>query len=86
MDQNHCQLPYKGSQDSFSNPLKQMVTGVKEHGFRIHMFPTIDTITKGANLTIYILDLIIEKWKDRNGYYPTIIFLQVDGGAENANK
>lgn len=86
MDQKHCELPYKGSQDSFPNPLKQMITGVKEHGYGVHLFPCIDSVAKGANLTIYIVDTIIEQWKERHGYYPTKIYLQVDGGAENANK
>jgi hypothetical protein len=28
----------------------------------------------------------LEEWKNRNGYYPTEIYLQADGGCENANK
>ena len=87
MDQSHCVLPWDGTQSSFSDPLKQMIIGVKEHGYSVHLFPCIDTISKGANLTIYIIDKVIELWKERHGgVYPTIIYLQVDGGSENANK
>ena len=85
-EQSHCQLPWKGTQNSFQNPFKQMVVGVKEHGFGIHIFPTINTIRKGANLIIYCIDSVIEQWKQRNGVYPTEIYIQIDGGSENANE
>ena len=52
MDQSHCVLPWDGTQSSFSDPLKQMIIGVKEHEYGVHLFPCIDTISKGANLTI----------------------------------
>lgn len=32
MDQNHCHVPYLGTQQQFSSPLKQHIVGVKEHG------------------------------------------------------
>lgn len=87
MDQQHCQLPWNGTQSSFGEPLKQKIVGVKEHGYGVHLFPVIDTDRKKANLMIYIIDTVIEKWKERhNGVYPTKIYLQVDGGSENANK
>ena len=87
MDQQHCQLPWNGTQSKFSNPLKQKIIGVKEHGYGVHLFPAIDTVRKGANLMIYIIDKVIEDWKERHGgVYPTKIYLQVDGGSENANK
>jgi hypothetical protein len=86
MDQKHCQLPWNGTQSSFGEPLNQKNVGVKEHGYGVHLFPAIDTVRKGANLMIYIIDTVIEKWKDRHGFYPTKIYLQVDGGSENANR
>jgi hypothetical protein len=43
-------------------------------------------VKKGADLTIYCILSQIEGWKNRNGYYPEEIYLQVDGGSENANK
>jgi hypothetical protein len=82
----HCRVPYKGSQDSFKNPLKQCITGIKEHGHGVTLYRTIDTVNKGADLTIYCILTQIEDWKNRNGYYPEEIYLQVDGGSENANQ
>jgi len=86
MDQNHCRIPYLGSQSSFSSPLKQAITGIKEHGQGVTIYRTVDTVTKGADLTIQCVLTQIEEWKLRNGYYPEEIFLQVDGGSENANQ
>jgi hypothetical protein len=87
MDQNHCQLPWNGTQGSFAEPLKQKIIGVKEHGYGVQLFSAIDIVRKGANLMIYIIDSVIEKWKERHGgVYPTKIYLQDDGGSENANK
>ncbi len=79
MDQQHCQLPWNGTQSKFSNPLKKKIIGVKEHGYGVHLFPAIDTVRKGANLMIYIIDKVIEDWKERHGgVYPTKNYLQVD--------
>jgi hypothetical protein len=86
MEQSHCQCPYLGSQTSFSDPLKQCLTGVKEHGVGLTLYRTIDTVVKGANLTIHCVLSQIETWKKRNGRYPEEIYLQVDGGSENANQ
>jgi len=86
-EQSHCQLPWKGTQSSFKDPFKQMIVGVKEHGYGVHLFPMINTIHKGANLTLYCIDYVIEQWKIRNkGVYPTEIYIQIDGGPENANE
>ena len=84
---SHCQLPWKGTQSIFKDPFSQTLVGVKEHGYGVHLFPNINTVVrKGANLTLYIVDHVIEQWKNRHGYYPTDIYIQIDGGAENANE
>ena len=44
------------------------------------------TSPKSANIVIYAIDTVIEKWRERHGYYPTKIYIQIDGGAENANR
>ena len=51
-DQKHCNLPYLGSQNSFPHPFKVHLTGIKEHGNDITLYPTISTVKKGINLNI----------------------------------
>jgi hypothetical protein len=87
MDQGHCRCPYKGTQNSFSNPLKQSLTGFLEHGHGLTIYRTIETVTKGANLTLYFILAQLEYWKNRHdGNYPDEFYLQIDGGSENANQ
>ena len=87
MDQSHCQVPYFGQTHTFADPITQHITGVKEHGHGITIYRTLGTVNKGANLTIYCILSQIEAWKKRNNNcYPEELFLQVDGGSENANK
>ena len=86
MDNNKCQCPYKGSQDQFSNPLPQHIIGVKEHGHGVTFFRTMGTVKKSANLTIHCILRMIDKWFRRNRKFPKTIYLQCDGGNENANQ
>ena len=87
MDQSKVTCPNCGSQDQFDKPLKQYVVGVKEHGQKVTIFATNGTVSKGADLSIYCILSKIEEWKRRNsGRYPEKIYLQVDGGSENANQ
>jgi len=87
MDQSKVTCPNCGTQDQFDKPLKQYVVGVKEHGQKVTIFATNGTVSKGADLTIYCILSKIEEWKHRNsGRYPEKIYIQLDGGAENANQ
>jgi hypothetical protein len=58
---------------------------VKEHGYGVTIYRTCGTVTKHSNLTVYAILCQIEAWKLRHKYYPELLYLQVDGGAENAN-
>jgi hypothetical protein len=50
------------------------------------MYNTFDNIKKGTNLAIYCILSQIENWQLRHqGLFPEVIFLQIDGGSENAN-
>ena len=62
------------------------ILGVKEHGVGLTIFRNFDNVSKGCNVTILCILLMLEKFKIRNGYYPEILYLQVDGGSENANQ
>ena len=86
MDQSHCRVPYRGTQDSFSKPLTQHITAIKEHGHGIAIFRTLETVGKGADLTICCILSQLEAWKKRNGCYPEEVYIQLDGGSENANQ
>jgi len=86
MDQSHCVVPYLGRQDSLSDPLGLSLTGVKIHGLGATLYRTLGTVSKGANLSIYCILSELEKWKLRYRRYPDELFVQVDGGSENANK
>jgi hypothetical protein len=66
--------------------LRQTILGVKEHGHGVTIYRTCGTVTKHSNLSVYAVLCQIESWKLRNNYYPELLYLQVDGGAENANK
>lgn len=86
MDQNRCKVPYS-NQKQFNKPLNQQIVGVKEHGYGVNLYRVLETVSKGANLTIYCFLSQLEQWKERNnGQYPDEIYLQVDGGSENANQ
>jgi len=87
MDQSHCHVPYLGPLQSMDDPIVQHITAIKEHGWGVRIFRTLETVSKGADLTIYCILSQIEDWKSRHdNRYPEKIYLQVDGGSENANQ
>lgn len=79
MDQSNCEIPYQGTQAKFgSEALKMGITGIKEHGVGVTIYRTVETVGKGADLTIYCILKQIEKWIERhNGDYPEELYLQV---------
>ena len=85
MDQNTCAIPNLGSQHVFTKPVKMGITGVKEHGVGLFLYRTVNTVKKGADLTIHCINAQLEKYKERNGCYPDELYVQADGGSENAN-
>lgn len=86
MDQNHCKCPYLGSQSTFSHPLSQHIIGVKEHGVGLTLFRHFNNVSKSADVTIYCILRKLEDFFERHGYYPEKLYVQADGGSENANK
>jgi hypothetical protein len=86
MDQSNCELPYLGTQSTFKNKLKQCITGVKEHGKGVTLYRTIDMVNKGSDLTIHCILAQLEKWYLLNECFPEEIYIQGDGGSENANQ
>ena len=86
MDQNTCSIPNLGSQSVFTKPVKMGITGVKEHGVGLFLYRTVNTVKKGADLTIHCINAQLQKFRDRNGCFPDELYVQCDGGSENANK
>ena len=86
MDQQSCRIPYLGTQDSFDKSLHQIIVGVKEHGEEVALYRTIDTVGKSSNLITYCILDRLERFKQKYGRYPEVLYLQIDGGSENANK
>jgi hypothetical protein len=89
MDQNHCRIPRPGQDLAYPNEqLTQHITGLLEHepGVGLTVYRNFENISKGANLTIHCILLQIEGFLERHGQFPEEIYVQLDGGSENANK
>jgi hypothetical protein len=59
---------------------------VKEHGFGVTLYRTINTVKKTSDLTIYCILAQLESYRERTGHFPETLYVQIDGGAENANR
>jgi len=58
MDQNKCRIPQLGTQNQFSDPITQHLSGIKSHGDKmaVDIFRTVGTVSgKSPNLTIYMI-------------------------------
>ena len=87
MDQNHTRIPRAGTNQTWPDAISQHITGVLEHGRGITLYRNYDNVHKGANLTIAVFLAELEKWRNNHqGNFPETIYLQVDGGSENANR
>ena len=85
MQQYHTELPYFGNKVGANRKIKQHLQGLTIHGKRARIYRTVDHIRLGANLNIYVLLLALEEELQKNGKLPGTIYIQVDGGPENAN-
>ena len=85
MQQTHCELPYSGNTVQHANKVKQHLQGVTSHFRRTKMYRTMDHVQLGANACIYTLLLAIEEEFLLKEKLPRILYIQIDGGSENAN-
>jgi len=92
MDCNKSKIPYMADQKNlFSETIEQGITGVLRHGNfgqknELTIYRTLETVGKTTNLTIYAICRTIERWRKANQYRnPEELYLQLDGGCENAN-
>ncbi|KAJ1436461.1 hypothetical protein B484DRAFT_428616 [Ochromonadaceae sp. CCMP2298] len=86
MDQSHCKVPMT-QQASFEAAITQHLTGALVHGQGLTLFRNLPHVGKGSNLAIHTILLILDKWRrEHEGNFPEEMYVQLDGGAENANK
>jgi hypothetical protein len=51
------------------------------------LYNSFNNILKGSDLTIYCVLSSLEDWQRKHqGKLPEVVFIQIDGGCENANK
>jgi hypothetical protein len=86
MAQNHTVLSYIANMKTFPNPLKMHLQGVLEHGQSFTMYRTFQNLTNDTNLNVHCLLLQLEARIKRYGRLPPTLYIQIDGGSENANK
>jgi hypothetical protein len=85
-DSSKTGLPYLAKEAPFTHKLDHHLTGAKLHGDHVRFFPTMNTVGKSANLTCYCLLRSIEMFYAKHKRFPEVIYIQIDGGSENANE
>jgi len=96
MDFWKFQTPYAGTQYTFSKCFDSVIVGAYMYGDssaensadwkRLRLHRTWNSVGKTCNLIIHVFLKSMEEWMSlHNGRTPDIIYLQVDGGGENAN-
>jgi hypothetical protein len=85
MQQTHCELPYMKNMFSSFPKMKQHLQGITTHGKRTRIYRTFNNISNGANACIHTLLLSLDEEFRAKGKLPRKIYIQVDGGSENAN-
>jgi len=86
MAQVHNFIPWYGG--SGSNIVKTFDThlqGIIIHGKRFTLFRSFGNVGKGSNVAVYAWLRELEKIYIENGNLPDDIYMQIDGGPENAN-
>lgn len=85
MAQNHTKLPWLANLKEFSMTVPQHLQGIIDHGNEFVVYRTFHNVIVDSNLAIHCMLMQLEQ-KLVNGKLPHTIYLQIDGGSENANK
>jgi len=96
MDSYKLKTPNLGRQSTFGKPFSCVIVGIITHGTNktdnighrqtMQLFRTWNSISKTQNLIVHCFLEALDKWISTHGnMYPKLIYLQVDGGSENAN-
>lgn len=88
MNQQHSKVPYLANLNEFGQQetLIQHLQLTIEHGQRIDVYRTLGNIKNDRNPAIHSLLLQLEKRLANFGFLPPTLYIQVDGGPENANE
>ena len=87
MESREMQYPNGGTQYSFTHQTKSVYVGALVHGIGLMLYRTNNNVHKSADLTVHVLLCEIQKFLERNeGKRPELIYVQFDGGSENANQ
>ena len=86
MAKNHTVLPHIANMKQFPCPLPMHLQGVIEHGQRFTLYRTFVNVNEDSNLAIHCILRQMEDRMQRFQKLPPTIFIQIDGGSENANK
>jgi len=90
MSQGHTTLPWKANKTDPKNKLALKIQGVKQHGFSkaLYMIPPFIPTGTDLALTVIVAEIMkrMQHCLDKDIPFPTTLFLQVDGGSENASK
>jgi hypothetical protein len=85
MDQGHSRLPWFANTFNASEQLHQHLQGVTTHGKRSRIYRTFNNFAGGANLAIHMFLLALWDEFVEHGELPATVYVEVDGGSENAN-
>jgi hypothetical protein len=88
MQQSHSELPHRGTSQPLNDSVIQHIQGVIEHGRAFTIYRSFANVRHDRNLLIHCLLMQLEDRlcdKRFGNKLPETIFIQIDGGAENAN-
>ena len=87
MQQNHTKIPYYANQKTASSVVTHHLQGAKVHGQCNSFYITLPHIDNGFNVNCEVLLAEIKRKKDKckedGTCFPRVLFIQIDGGAEN---
>lgn len=85
MSTNHTELPWFSNKKQISDKFDQHLQGVLEHGKNFTMYRTFGNIKGDSNPAIHSMLLQLQKRVELYGKLPPTVYIQIDGGPENAN-
>jgi hypothetical protein len=85
--QSHTAIPHYGSAGcgSIAKSFDTHLQGVMIHGKSFTLYRSFGNVGKGVNVAIHSWLLELEKVVNEKGALPDTVYMQVDGGPENAN-